>query len=81
VLGNLSAVVEIPLQSIVTRQVRIQGSCAINGEYPEILEMISSGQLDMAAILSAEAPLSEGASWFNRLYKKEKGLMKVVLKP
>lgn len=81
VLGNLSAVVEIPLQSIVTRQVRIQGSCAINGEYPEILEMISSGQLDMTAILSAEAPLSEGASWFNRLYKKEKGLMKLVLKP
>ncbi len=81
VLGNLSPVIEIPLQSIVTRQLRIQGSCAINGEYPEILEMISSGQLDMTAILSAEAPLSEGADWFHRLYNKEKGLMKVVLKP
>jgi L-iditol 2-dehydrogenase len=81
VLGNLSPVIEIPLQVIVTRQIRIQGSCAINGEYPVILDLISSGKLDMAAILSAEAPLSEGATWFTRLYEKEKGLMKVVLKP
>jgi len=81
VLGNLSPVIEIPLQAIVTRQLRIQGSCAINGEYPVILDLISSGKLDMTGILSAEAPLSEGASWFERLYNKEKGLMKVVLKP
>ena len=81
VLGNLSPNVEIPLQSVVTRQIRIQGSCAINGEYPAILDLISSGALDMTSILSAEAPLSEGADWFNRFYNKEKGLMKVVLKP
>lgn len=81
VLGNLSPTVELPLQSIVTRQLKIQGSCAINGEYPQILELISTGKLNMKAILSAEAPLSEGANWFQRLYHKEKGLMKVVLKP
>jgi L-iditol 2-dehydrogenase len=81
VLGNFSPTIEVPLQSVVTRQIRIQGSCAINGEYPAILDLISSRKLDMTAILSAEAPLSEGASWFNRLYNKEKGLMKVVLKP
>ena len=81
VLGNLSPVIDVPLQSIVTRQIRLQGSCAINGEYPTILDLISNGKLDMKAILSAEAPLSEGAVWFDRLYKKEKGLMKVVLKP
>lgn len=81
VLGNLSPNVQMPLQTIVTRQIRIQGSCAINGEYPAILNLIASGELDMTAILSAEAPLSEGANWFDRLYNKEKGLMKVVLKP
>lgn len=81
VLGNLSPVIDIPLQAIVTRQIRIQGSCAINGEYSQILDLISAGKLDMTAILSAEAPLSEGANWFSRLYNKEKGLMKVVLKP
>ena len=80
-LGNLSPEVTIPMQAVVTKQLRLQGSCAINGEYPEILELISKGVLNMEAILSAEAPLSEGAAWFERLYKKEKGLMKVILKP
>jgi L-iditol 2-dehydrogenase len=80
-VGNLSPAVELPLQKIVTRQLKLQGSCAINGEYPEILQLISEGRLNVRSILSAEAPLSEGAAWFHRLYNKEKGLMKVILKP
>jgi L-iditol 2-dehydrogenase len=80
-IGNLSPRVEMPLQAIVTRQLRVQGSCAINGEYSEILELISSGALNVNIILSAEAPLEEGPQWFSRLYNKEKGLMKVVLTP
>jgi threonine dehydrogenase-like Zn-dependent dehydrogenase len=60
---------------------RLQGSCAINGEYPAILELIAAKRLNMTSISSAEAPLSEGAMWFERLYNKEKGLMKVVLLP
>jgi len=80
-LGNLSPQVTVPLQAIVTRQLRLQGSCAINGEYPAILELIANRRLNMTSILSAEAPLSEGIMWFDRLYNKEKGLMKVVLLP
>jgi L-iditol 2-dehydrogenase len=80
-VGNLSPTVEIPLQAVVTRQLRLQGSCAICGEYPAALEMIARGRVNVEAILSAEAPLSEGADWFKRLYGKEPGLIKVVLKP
>jgi L-iditol 2-dehydrogenase len=80
-IGNLFPNVEIPLQLVVTKQLNLQGSCAINGEYPEILELISSGKLNVTTILSAEAPLKEGEDWFRRLYNKEKGLMKVILKP
>ena len=80
-VGNLSPVVEIPLQALVTRQLRLQGSCAICGEYPAVLDMISRKKVNVDAILSAEAPLSEGADWFRRLYNKEAGLIKVVLKP
>ncbi len=69
-IGNLSPMVELPLQAVVTRQLRLQGSCAINGEYPEVLELISNGQLDVTGILSAEAPLAEGAAWFKKLYNK-----------
>ena len=80
-VGNLSPTAEIPLQAIVTQQIRLQGSCAICGEYPAVLDMIARKEVNVDAILSAEAPLSEGADWFRRLYNKEPGLIKVVLKP
>jgi L-iditol 2-dehydrogenase len=80
-IGNLSKEVELPLQSVVTRQIRLQGSCAIAGEYPEVLKMIGEGKINVNAMLSATAPLSDGAEWFKRLYNKEIGLMKVILNP
>ena len=80
-VGNLSPQVEIPLQAVVTQQLRLQGSCAIAGEYPAVLNMIASGRINVDKILSAAAPLSDGAEWFKRLYDKEPGLMKVVLNP
>jgi L-iditol 2-dehydrogenase len=43
--------------------------------------MIERGIIDLDAIMSAAAPLSEGADWFRRLYEGEKGLMKVILCP
>ena len=51
------------------------------GEYEAALSLIASGKINVEAILSAEAPLTAGADWFRRLYNKEKGLIKVVLKP
>ncbi len=80
-LGNLSPEVEFPLQQVVTRQIKVQGSCAICGEYPTVLDLIATGRLNTGTLISAEAPLSEGVSWFNRLFQKERGLIKVVLKP
>jgi L-iditol 2-dehydrogenase len=80
-VGNLSPTVKLPLQRVVTRQLRLQGSCAIAGEYPAVLDMIARGEINVDPLLSAEAPLSEGAEWFGRLYNKEKGLVKVVLIP
>ena len=80
-VGNLAPNVNLPLQKVVTQQLRLQGSCAICGEYPAALEMIERGEIDVDTILSAEVPLANGAEWFQRLYDKEKGLMKVVLNP
>jgi len=80
-VGNLSPYAEFPLQAVVTNQLRLQGSCAICGEYDSVLSMIQRGALKMDELLSATAPLSEGADWFARLYNKEPGLMKVILNP
>jgi L-iditol 2-dehydrogenase len=43
--------------------------------------MIAKGKINVDAMISATAPLSEGAGWFNKLYNKEAGLMKVILNP
>jgi len=80
-VGNLDPSINFPLQAVVTRQVRVQGSCAISGEYPAALGLIARGQVDVEALISAEAPLADGAKWFRRLYHKEAGLVKVILKP
>jgi L-iditol 2-dehydrogenase len=80
-VGNLEPAVEIPLQNVVTGQLRLQGSCASSGEYPECIELISSGAVRVDPLISAVAPLAEGPAWFDRLYRREPNLMKVILKP
>ncbi len=80
-IGNLAPDVSFPLQAVVTRQIRVQGSCASSGEYPECLELIASGKVNVDRFISAAASLEEGPLWFDRLYRKERGLLKVLLKP
>jgi L-iditol 2-dehydrogenase len=80
-IGNLAPRVEIPLQIVVTRQLRLLGSCASAGEYGECIALMESGAINVDPLISALAPLSEGAEWFNRLYTREPGLMKVILQP
>jgi L-iditol 2-dehydrogenase len=80
-IGNLAPKVEIPLQSIVTRQLRLLGSCASAGEYRECIELVANGSINVDPLVSAVVPLSEGPAWFDRLYNREPGLMKVILQP
>lgn len=80
-VGNLAAEVPLPLQKVVTRQIRLQGSCAIAGEYPQAIEWVTAGKIRVKQLISAVAPLEEGARWFDRLYSHDSSLMKVVLKP
>jgi L-iditol 2-dehydrogenase len=80
-VGNLAPQVEIPLQTVVTRQLRLLGSCASAGEYRECIQLMDTGEINVDPLISALAPLSEGAAWFNRLHAREPGLMKVILQP
>jgi L-iditol 2-dehydrogenase len=80
-IGNVTPSIELPLQSVVTRQIRLQGSCGICGEYPAALAMIEKGVIDVDSLISAAAPLAEGAEWFHRLHAPGNNLMKVILNP
>ena len=80
-VGNLSAEVPLPLQTVVMRELALVGSCASAGEYPRAIELIASGAIRVAPLITATAPLAEGSRWFERLYAHEPGLLKVVLCP
>lgn len=80
-IGNISPKIELPLQPVVTRQIRLQGSCASSGEYPACIELLSSGAIRVDSMISAKSPLEDAANWFDRLYKHEPNLMKVIVQP
>jgi 2-desacetyl-2-hydroxyethyl bacteriochlorophyllide A dehydrogenase len=80
-IGNTSRVIEFPLQKVVTGELKIQGSCAIRGEYEIILNLLENKKLVVDDQISVVAPLAEGAKWFGKLYRKEDNLKKVILVP
>jgi L-iditol 2-dehydrogenase len=80
-VGNIAKEVDLPLQAVVTRQIRLQGSAASAGEYPRAIELLASKQIDVRPLISAVEPLSRGAEAFDRLYKREPNLIKIVLTP
>jgi len=80
-IGNVSPKVEIPLQRVVSRQLRLLGSCASAGEYPECISLMQKGAIRVEPLISAVAPLSDAPGWFERLHAREPELMKVVLEP
>jgi len=80
-VGNISPEVTLGLQSVVTREIDLLGSCASSGEYPAILDAIAAGRLRLGPLISVQAPLSEGAEWFRRLAASDGSLLKVILKP
>jgi L-iditol 2-dehydrogenase len=80
-VGNITPEVSIHLQKVVSRQIRLQGSCASAGEYPRAIELVSRGEIQVKPLISAVAPLAQGPTWFDRLHAREPNLMKVVLIP
>lgn len=80
-VGNLSPRIEFPLQSVVTREITVQGSCASQGEYPECIRLLESGAIRVDPLITAKATLAEGPEWFSRLYEGVPGAMKVLICP
>jgi L-iditol 2-dehydrogenase len=80
-IGNIQPEVPLPLQRVVTREVRLQGSCSSAGEYPDAIRLLASGAITVKPLISAVSSLDEAASWFKRLHAREAGLLKVVVKP
>ena len=80
-IGNITPSIDFPLQKVVTRELKILGSCAIRGEYEAVLDLLETGKINVDDQISEVAPLSEGAYWFDKLYNKKENLNKIILVP
>jgi len=80
-VGNITPEVAMPLQKVVSRQIRLQGSCASSGEYPQAIQLIAEGKIKVKPMITAVASLEEGPRWFERLHAREPNVMKVILTP
>jgi len=80
-IGNVTAAVSFPLQSVVTREISVLGSCASSNDYAACLALMGRGAIRVAPMISAAVPLERGPEMFDRLYQREPNLTKVILNP
>jgi L-iditol 2-dehydrogenase len=80
-VGNIAPEAAIPMQKIVTHQIRLQGSFITAGEFETVLALLDGGSLSPDLLISEIAPLADAPGIFERLYNAEPGLIKVILQP
>lgn len=81
-VGNLARTIDFPLQSVVTREITLYGSCGSAGEYPLCIDLIARRVIDVAPLISGTAPLAEGPAWFQRMSAPGGGQhLKILLQP
>lgn len=80
-VGNVSPTIELPLQSVVTREISLHGTCGCNGEYPQCIDLMSSGAINVAPLITSKISLADSPNWFQRLYDGDPDQMKVVICP
>lgn len=80
-VGLLADKVELPMQTIVTRELTVDSSYISCGEYPACLDLMARRSIDVEPLVSAVAPLADGPAWFQRLHAGNEGLIKVILEP
>ena len=80
-IGNVSPTIELPLQSVVTREIGLKGTCGCNGEYPQCIDLMARGIINVAPLITARIGLADGPQWFQRLHAGDPDQMKVVVRP
>ena len=80
-VGNISPKIDFPLQKVVTRELKVLGSCAIRGEYEVVLNLLETGKISVDDQISAVAPFQKVLSGLINFTEKRKSLNKVILVP
>lgn len=79
-IGNSAAMMELPEQELVVRELSVAGTYAFNREFPVMVEALGKGSLSVDKLISLQAPLEEGAEVFAKLGQGEdERVIKAVL--
>ena len=58
-VGNVAPTIELPLQSVVTREISLHGTCGCNGEYPECIDLMNRGAINVAPLSTSYISLAD----------------------
>ena len=81
-IGNNAPMIEVDMQSIVTREMSVRGSYGFDEtDFAAAIEALSSGRLNVDPLVEEIAPLDDGPEIFRSLAAGENDLVKIILKP
>lgn len=80
-VGNLEKTANFDLQELVSRELTFTGSYASSGEFRQCIDLVASGKINVAPLISEVVPMEMGQKAFDRLLKGEENLLKIVLEP
>lgn len=80
-IGNSAKMIELNMQQIVTRELRVVGSFLYSfQEFQEVVDMLNQDKLKVEPMISLRAPMMEkGVELFAKLAKSPGSLIKVIL--
>lgn len=81
-IGNNKPMIELNMQQVVTRELKIRGSFLYDMEdFGTVVDLINQGTLDVSGLISREIPLEDAPAAFRQLAEDPGGLIKVVVNP
>lgn len=79
-IGNSAKMININMQEIVTRELKVFGSFLYTyEEFRDIVDLLNQGKLDVEPIISLVEPMEKGVELFKKLAEDPGSLIKVIL--
>lgn len=79
-IGNNKQMIEVNMQEIVTRELKVEGSFLYGyKEFGTVVELLNSGKLNVEPLISEEITLKQAPEYFEKLAKTPGNLIKVVV--
>jgi L-iditol 2-dehydrogenase len=79
-IGNNKKMIDINMQEVVTRELKVQGSFLYGyKEFETVVDLLNSGKLNVAPLISEEITLKQAPEYFEKLAHTPENLIKVVV--